>query len=109
MSEIEITTQPISSVTVTALEDVTLNCSASFDDVTYSWHRVNGSIPSRSVGQNSNTFTIPRATPYDEGAYYCIAKKENFSVESTKAVVRIDGKNSFVVMHYYYKSNLQIN
>ena len=95
---IEITTLPVGSVTVIALEDVTLNCSASFDNVTYSWHRVNGSIPARSVGQNSNIFTIPRVTPHDDGAYYCIAKIENFSVESNKAVVRIDGENSFVVV-----------
>ena len=90
---IEITTQPVSSVTVIALEDVTLNCSASFDNVAYSWHRVNGTIPLRSVGQNSNTFTIPRVTPHDEGAYYCMAKKENFSMKSSKAVVRIDGED----------------
>ena len=90
---IEITTQPVSSVTVIALEDVTLNCLASFDNVTYSWHRVNGTIPSRSVGQNSNTFMIPRVTPHDEGAYYCMAEIENFSVESSKAVVRIDGEH----------------
>ena len=90
---IEITTHPLSTVTVLALEDVTLNCTASFADVSYSWHRVNGSIPSRSIGHNNNTFTIPRATPYDEGSYYCVAKKNNFSVESNKAIISVNGKN----------------
>ena len=96
---IEITTQPVSSVTVIALEDVALNCSASFENVAYSWHRVNGSVPSRSVGQNTNTFTIPGVTPHDGGTYYCMAKKENFTVQSTKAVVRVNGENLFVIMH----------
>ena len=89
---IEITTHP-SSTTVIALQDVTLTCSSSVDDVTYSWHRDGGSVPSRSRGQNSNTLTIPRATPPNEGRYYCMASKERISVESNRARVRVDGKN----------------
>ena len=87
-----IVTQPISSVTVVALEDVTLTCSASVDRAAYSWHRVSGSLPSRSQGQNSNTLTIPRLTPYDEGMYYCIATKNKIIVQSNRALVRVDGK-----------------
>ena len=88
----EITTHP-SSTTVIALQDVTLNCSSFVDDVTYSWHRDGGSVPSRSRGQNSNTLTIHRATPPDEGIYYCMARKEGISVESNRARVRVDGKD----------------
>ena len=88
----EITTQPTSSVTVIALGDVTLTCSASVNDVTYSWHRVGSSVPLRSHGQNSSTFTIPRIIPHDDGMYYCVATKENIIVESNRAIVRVDGK-----------------
>ena len=88
----EITTQPVSPTTVIALEDVTLNCLASVDDVTYSWHRVDGDLPSRSRGQNSNTLTIPRATPHDEGMYYCMASKEGVIVESNRAIISVNGK-----------------
>ena len=70
-----------------------LTCSASVDDVTYSWHHNGGSVPSRSRGQNSNTLTITRATPPDEGMYYCMANKEGISVESSRARVRVDGED----------------
>ena len=69
-----------------------LTCSASVDDVTYSWHRDGGSVPSRSTGQNRNTLTITRATPSDEGMYYCMSNKEGISVESNRARVIVDGK-----------------
>ena len=87
----EITTHP-SNTTVIALQDIILNCSSSADDVAYSWHRDSGSVPSRSTQQNNNTLTIPRATPPDEGRYYCMASKEEIIVESNRARVRVDGK-----------------
>ena len=87
----EITTQPVSPIIV-ALEDVTLTCLASVNDVTYSWHRVDDDLPSKSRGRNSNTLTILRATPHDEGIYYCVASKERIIVESNRVIVRIDGK-----------------
>ena len=97
----EITTQPASFTTVIALEDVTLTCLASVNDiaVTYSWHRVGGSVPPRSIGQNNSTLTIPRITPYDNGMYYCMAKRNEISVESNRAVIRINGKE----LHFSYK------
>ena len=60
--------------------------------MTYSWHRVGGSVPLRSIGQNNSTLTIPRVTPYDAGMYYCIAKRNDISIESDKAVVSVNGK-----------------
>ena len=90
---IEITIQPISSSIVIALEDITFNCSSSVDGVTYSWHRVDGHIPSRSLGQHSDTLTIHRVTPHDEGLYYCIANKSGISVQSNNASIQVDGKN----------------
>ena len=87
----EITTQPVSSIAVIALQDVILTCSASVNDVTYSWHRVDGSIPSKSQGQNSNKLTIPQTTPLDEGMYYCIAMKEGVRIESNRAILNVDG------------------
>ena len=89
---IEITTQPVNPTTVIALELAILSCSASVDDVTYSWHRVGDSIPPRSIGQNNSTLTIPRVTPYDAGMYYCIAKKDKITVKSNEARLNVDGK-----------------
>ena len=64
--------------------------------MTYSWHRHGDSVPSRSRGQNSNTLTIPTATPPDEGIYYCMARKERISVESSRARLRVDGEKSMI-------------
>ena len=88
----EISTHPISLTTTTALEDITLMCSASVDDVKYSWHHVNGHIPHRSQGQHTDTFTIYRVTPHDEGMYYCVIKKSGIHVYSNNALIRVDGK-----------------
>ena len=92
----EITTQPRGSITVVALQNLTLFCSASVDYVAYSWHRVSGSIPSRSLGHSSGTFFIPRVTPHDEGMYYCVAAKMGVVVESNRATVRVDGKDIYM-------------
>ena len=91
----EIITQPTSPLTVTALEDATLTCLSSVDDATYSWHRVGGSVPSRSIRQNNNTLTIPTVTPYDAGMYYCIAKREDITVQSDKAVISVNGEELY--------------
>ena len=88
---------PVNSTTVIALEDATLTCSVSVDDVAYSWHRVDGTLPSQSLGQNSNTFTISRATPHDEGVYYCVARKNGIMVESTSALVVVNGKTCIIL------------
>ena len=89
----EITTHPVSGTPATALEDVTLMCSASIDNVAYSWHRVDSDIPSHSQGQNSSTFTIQGVTPHDEGTYYCTAAGEDgIQVNSDNALIEVDGK-----------------
>ena len=95
----EIITHPVNSTTI-ALIDVTLTCSASVDDVTYSWDRIGGSLPLQSQGQDSNRFTINRATPHDEGVYYCVAKKSGIRVESTNALVIINGKNCMCKVNF---------
>jgi len=94
----EITTQPVNSATVIALEDVMLNCSASVDDANYSWHRVDDDLPLRSRGRHSNTLTIHRATPHDEGMYYCIAKKSGISIQSNNASIKVDGEKLYCKM-----------
>ena len=86
-----------SSTTGIALQDVTLTCLTSVDDVTYSWHRDGGSVPSRSRRQNSNTLTISRVIPPDEGMYYCMANKDGISVESSRARVRVDGEDKLLI------------
>ena len=65
--------------------------------MTYSWHRVNGDLPSGSTGQHSNTLTIVRATPTDEGNYYCMASKEKIRVESNRATLNVDGRGEFYI------------
>ena len=90
-----INTHPMNSK-VKALTSVTFTCSASdVNGVTYSysWHRSNGDIPStRSRGQNTNTLTITRAIPPDEGMYYCIATNDGGSTSSSSASLTVDGE-----------------
>ena len=105
----EIITHPTDPLTVTALEDATLTCSSSVDDATYSWHRVGSTVPSRSIGQNNNTLTIPKATPYDIGEYYCMAEKQGITVQSNEAVLRVNGKKITQITNNYYMWVLQIN
>ena len=71
----------------------------------YSWHRVDGHLPSHSQGQHSDTFTIRRATPHDEGMYYCVARKNGISVECSVALVDINGKG----LYYYCESICNIH
>ena len=97
----EISTHPVSTTTVTALENVTLTCSASIDGVVYSWHHVGGHLPSQSQGQNSGTLTIHRATPHDDGMYYCMARKSGISVKSNNALVQVDGEELYVSPFYH--------
>ena len=80
-----------------ALQDLTLTCSASVNHVAYSWHRIGGSVPSRSHGHSSGTLFIPRVTPHDEGTYYCVATKMGVVVESNRATVRVDGKETLYI------------
>ena len=81
---------------VKALKSVAFKCSASdINGVTYSysWHGINGDIPSnRSRGQNTNTLTITRAIPPDEGEYYCNATNDGGSTSSRSASLTVDGE-----------------
>ena len=90
-----IDTHPVSSK-VKALKSFIFKCSASaVNGVTYSysWHRINGNIPStRSTGQNTNTLTITRVVPPDEGMYYCIATNDGGSTSSRSASLTVDGE-----------------
>ena len=90
----EITNQPVKSTTVIALESITLSCTASVDSATYSWHRVDDKLPptSRLNGWNSNMFTIRNVLPPDKGMYYCVAKKMEVKVKSTRTSLIVDGK-----------------
>ena len=81
-----------------ALEVITLSCSASIDDARYSWHRVDGHIPSHSHGRHNDTFTIHRVTPHDQGTYYCVARKHGIIVKSTYALIEVDGKELYLYM-----------
>ena len=93
----EITIQPINFTTVLALESVTLSCLASIDDVRYSWHHVDGHIPSSSQGRHNNTFTIHRITPDSQGTYYCVVKKHEIIVRSNNTFIAVDGTEYYNV------------
>ena len=63
----------------------------------YSWHRVDGTLPSQSQGQNSSAFTINRATPHDKGVYFCVDRKSGIRVESTSVLVVVNGKTCIIL------------
>ena len=85
------------STTVEASSDVTLTCRPRSplimpETLTYSWHRVDGNIPSGSSGQNSARLTIHRIHPEDEGNYYCIARLFGHCAISNNVMVIVRGK-----------------
>ena len=91
------------SSTVTALNDVTLTCIPSADATQkkYSWHRVNGDIPSQSNGQNTDTLTIHRVFPADEGEYYCMATQFGHCAVSNNVMVMVESKE--IILHKHYE------
>ena len=63
----------------------------------YSWHHVNGHIPSHSRGRHSNAFTIRKITPDNEGTYYCVVKKHRIIARSNNAFIAVEGKEFYNV------------
>lgn len=61
-----------------------------------------------SSGQHSNTFTIHKATPLDEGEYYCVARKSGITVQSNTASVVVDGKHIHIVKPLLWDTYLYI-
>ena len=100
---IALSIQP-TKITVTALNDITLTCTPTptQDDllIEYSWHRVDGDIPSHSSGQNTSTLTIHRIVPADEGEYYCMGTQFGHCAKSDKVNVTVNGKET-TVPHMY--------
>ena len=99
---IGISIQP-TKITVTALSDVTLTCTPTLTQerpVEYSWHRVDGDIPSDSSGQNTSILTIHRIFPADEGEYYCMGTQFGHCAKSDKVNVTVNGKET-TVPHMY--------
>ena len=85
------------SATVEALNDVTLTCSPRSSLIMpsgYSWHRINGDIPSSSSGQNTNRLTLHDVVPADEGEYYCMAVLLGNCARSNNVMVSIKGKKN---------------
>ena len=89
---IDVDASPISS-TIVALNDVTLTCSSTSDITpdTYSWHRVNGDVPSQASGRNTDTLTIHRIVPADGGEYYCMATLFGHCAISDNVMVTVEG------------------
>ena len=89
-------------ITVTALNDFTLTCiPRRGTPQEYSWHRVNGSIPPNSSGQNSSRLTIHRIVPADEGKYYCNGTRFGHCAKSNEVKVIVNGKET-TLPHMYY-------
>ena len=85
------------SVTVEALNDVTLTCSprsSLIRPTEYSWHRINGDIPSSSSGQNTDRLILRDVVPADEGEYYCMAVLLGNCARSDNVMVSITGKKN---------------
>ena len=83
------------SSTVLALDDVTLTCEPASPTVRpdgYSWHRVDGTIPSHASGQTTNMLTLHRVVPEDEGQYYCMATQFGHCAVSDNVMVIVEGK-----------------
>ena len=82
------------SSTVAALNDVTLTCAptspSSRPDI-YSWHRVDGTVPSHASGQNTNRLTLLRVVPADGGQYYCMASWFGHCAVSNNVLVTVEG------------------
>ena len=101
--------QPVNPV-VTAFDNVTLTCTttsvAPSGDIKYSWHRVGGDIHKKANRKNATTLIIPTVVPEDEGEYYCMAEQHGHCAESTKIILRVDGKKivQFIShrLSYYY-------
>ena len=92
------------NLTVTALNNVTLTCIPSFGATPdgYSWHRVNGDIPSQSSGQNTDTLTFHRVVPADEGEYYCMATQfVRHCAVSNNVMVTVESKT--IILHKHYE------
>ena len=89
---IGVTASPTSS-TVIALNDVTLTCISSSSVIRpgYSWHHVNGTVPSHASGQNTNMLTLHRVVPADEGQYYCTASWYGHCARSDNVMVMVEG------------------
>ena len=83
---------------VVIFENLTLRCDPSsvlnstVVQITYQWHRVGGSIPEKSIGNESRELTIPRVVPEDEGLYYCMGFHFGHCAVSNNATVIVDGE-----------------
>jgi len=65
-------------------------------NVTYSWERENSTIPSKVVGQDNNTLTIPNIRQIDTGNYRCLATNHFGIAVSKFAFVNVSGKDLLV-------------
>ena len=84
--------------TIPSFDNVTLTCRrATVTEVTsllttYSWHRVDGVIPTKAVGEHSEKLVIPSVVAADEGQYYCITEMFGHCAKSNSATVNVDGE-----------------
>ena len=92
---IRATRQPTNQM-ITALQDVTFTCEAKGFEVKYEWKRHNGRV---TDGKQSN-LTISRATPLNEGQYYCVAMTGGGYAFSNNVTLRVDGENdnNFIIL-----------
>ena len=88
-----VTVNPLHNVVM--FHDLTLTCIPVVNgntQPTYQWHRSGGTIPAKSMGNESQQLTIPRVVPADQGEYYCVATLFSHCVVSNHAIVMVDGK-----------------
>ena len=57
----------------------------------YEWKRHNGNVTGSVTGVRYSILTILRATPSDEGQYYCVAMNKGGYAFSYNITVRVNG------------------
>ena len=82
------------SSTVELSDDVTLTCTPRSPLVSprgYSWHRVDGNLPSGSSGQDTDRLTLHNVVLADEGQYFCMATLFRHCAISDNVMVIVKG------------------
>ena len=82
-------------------DDVTLTCKVlSLSEehdyrLSYTWYRIGGDIPAKSIGKNSRKLIIPRFALADEGEYYCLSKLFGHCAKPKAATLTLDGEEYY--------------
>ena len=85
------------TITVMPFNDITLTCVVPLVhytsvDIIYTWYRIDGDIPTKYLGVNSSTLTIPWFGLADEGQFYCFGVAFGHCMKSDNITLTLDGE-----------------